>query len=286
VPDSGGVLYIVATPIGNLADISQRALDILKSVDLVAAEDTRHSQKLLAHYGINQQMMALHEHNERERANEIINRVLSGQSIALISDAGTPLISDPGYFLVRMAHDANLRIVPVPGASAMVTALSAAGLPTDHFWFEGFLPAKSAARSKRLAELQQQPATIVFYEAPHRLLETVSAICEAFGGSRRIALLRELTKTYETVMQKSCEEMRAFIELNPEQQKGESVLVVEGNTQPKGEQYSAQVEIEHLLAALLRVMSVREAARTAAELTGHPKNSLYQQALSLADKKT
>lgn len=284
MPDSDGVLYIVATPIGNLADISQRALDILKSVDLVAAEDTRHSQKLLAHYGINPQMMALHEHNERERANEIINRVQSGQSVALISDAGTPLISDPGYFLVRMAHDANIKIVPIPGASAMVTALSAAGLPTDRFWFEGFLPAKAAARASRLAVLQPQPATMVFYEAPHRLLETVSAICEIFGGTRRIALMRELTKTYETVMQKSCDEMREFIEQNPEQQKGESVLVVEGNAQQKDELNSAEVDIEHLLVALLRCMSVREAARTAAELTGHSKNSLYQQALSLAGK--
>lgn len=285
MPDSGGVLYIVATPIGNLADISQRALDILKSVDLVAAEDTRHSQKLLAHYGINQQMMALHEHNERERANEIINRVQSGQSVALISDAGTPLISDPGYFLVRMAHDASIRIVPIPGASAMVTALSAAGLPTDRFWFEGFLPAKAIARARRLTALRQQSATMVFYEAPHRLLETVSAICEIFGASRRISLLRELTKTYETVMQKSCEELCAFIEQNPEQQKGESVLVVEGNVR-EAEPNVAEVDVTRLLSALLRSMSVKEAARTAAELTGHSKNSLYQQALALEDDKS
>jgi 16S rRNA (cytidine1402-2'-O)-methyltransferase len=285
VPDSGGVLYIVATPIGNLADISQRALDILKSVDLVAAEDTRHSQKLLAHYGINQQMMALHEHNERERANEIINRVHSGQSIALISDAGTPLISDPGYFLVRMAHDANIRIVPIPGASAMVTALSAAGLPTDRFWFEGFLPAKANARTRRLAELRQQSATMVFYEAPHRLLETVCAICEIFGARRRISLLRELTKTYETVIQKSCEELCAFIEQNPEQQKGESVLVVEGNVQ-QAEPNIAEVDVTRLLTVLLRIMSVKEAARTAAELTGQSKNSLYQQALALTGDKS
>lgn len=280
--DTNGVLYIVATPIGNLADISQRALDILKSVDLIAAEDTRHSQKLLAHYGINQHMMALHEHNERERANEIINRVKTGQTVALISDAGTPLISDPGYFLARLAHEADIRIVPVPGPSAMVAALSVAGLPTDRFVFEGFLPAKSGARDKHLGLLEHETRTMVFYEAPHRLLETVRAICDSFGPDRRIVLVRELTKTYETIKQKDCRDMVQWIEQNPEQQKGESVLVVEGCKITKDELQTAEIDIEQLLSLLLENMSLKDASNKASELTGISKNTLYKRALHLA----
>ena len=286
MPDTNGVLYIVATPIGNLADISQRALDILKSVDLIAAEDTRHSQKLLAHYGINQHMMALHEHNERERANEIINRVKSGQSIALISDAGTPLISDPGYFLARLAHEANIRIVPIPGPSAMVAALSVAGLPTDKFVFEGFLSAKAGGRDKQLIQLKQETRTMVFYEAPHRLLETVKAICEVFGPDRRIVLVRELTKTYETIKQKDCQAMAEWIEENPEQQKGESVLIIEGNRSMKEDMQTAEVNIDRLLMVLLDNMSLKDASNKASELTGQSKNTMYKRALELSKRES
>lgn len=283
MPDTTGTLYIIATPIGNLADISQRALDVLRSVDLIAAEDTRHSRKLLTHYGINQSMMALHEHNERERAGEIINSVQSGKSVALISDAGTPLISDPGYHLARMAHEAGIKIVPIPGASALVTALSVAGLPTDRFVFEGFLPAKAGNRDKQLHQLRDETRTIVYYEAPHRLLETIRAICDCFGADRRIALARELTKTYETIKQARCDELLNWVEQNSEQQKGESVLVVAGANETDNSSLSVEVDIDKLLTALLAVMSMKDAAHTAAELTGHSKNELYKKALAFKD---
>ena len=192
-------LYVVATPIGNLGDITQRAIDILSGVSLVAAEDTRHSQKLLAHLGVNAKLVSLHEHNERNKAESLINSILSGESIALVSDAGTPLISDPGYILVRTAIESGVSVIPVPGASALIAALSASGMASDRFLFEGFLPAKSSAKLKKLESLKKESGTVIFYESPHRVLATLESMVEVLGPERRIAMARELTKTFETI---------------------------------------------------------------------------------------
>jgi len=194
-----GTLYVVATPIGNLADISERARQVLAAVAVIAAEDTRHSGQLLKHLAISTPMLALHEHNERQASQGIIERLQRGEDVALISDAGTPLLSDPGYLLVGAAHQAGIRVSPIPGASAMLSALSAAGLPTDRFVFEGFLPARAGPRRSRLEALQHEPRTIVYYEAPHRLLESLQDMLDIFGAGRPAVLARELTKIHETI---------------------------------------------------------------------------------------
>jgi 16S rRNA (cytidine1402-2'-O)-methyltransferase len=279
VSDHSGVLYIVATPLGNLGDMSQRAIDILQQVDLIAAEDTRHSKKLLQHFGIDKPMIAFHEHNERDRASGILSQLQAGRHIALISDAGTPLISDPGYPLIRQLHDARIRVVPIPGPSAVITALCAAGLPTDHFCFEGFLPSKAGAREKSLRELARESRTLVFYESPHRLLDTLSAMLQVFGSDRRITLARELTKTFETIRQDTIANMVSWVDANPEQQKGESVLIIEGAGQQASDR--CEVDCEKLLLTLLSCMSVKDAAHHAAQLTGQSKNDLYQRALQI-----
>lgn len=275
-----GALYIVATPLGNLGDITQRAVQVLESVDLIAAEDTRNSQKLLNHFGIKVSMMALHEHNERERADEIITKLQSGLSIALISDAGTPLISDPGYTLVSRLHDEGLQVIPIPGPSALITALSVAGLPTDHFCFEGFLPSKTGAREKALHELKDETRTLVFYEAPHRIVSTLTSLCDIFGEQRLVCLVRELTKMYETIRRDTIVDLLEWVTANPEQQKGECVLVVEGAKASINPEI-AEVEVEVLLSGLLKKMSLKDAAQLAADLTGLKKNALYEQALEI-----
>lgn len=277
--DHSGVLYIVATPLGNLGDMTQRAIATLQEADLIAAEDTRHSKRLLQHFGIDKPMIAYHEHNERDRCTEILNQLQAGKQVALISDAGTPLISDPGYHLVRQAHDAAIRVVPIPGASAVIAALSAAGLATDRFVFEGFPPSKGVARDKYFTQLAQEQRTLVFYESPHRLLGTLRAMQLAFGESRRMTLARELTKTFETIRQDSIANLVAWVDANPEQQKGESVLVVEGAKQTVNEY--CEVDSDKLLSTLLNCMSVKDAAHNAALLTGLGKNELYQRALQL-----
>ncbi len=278
-----GVLYVVATPIGNLGDITQRAVEVLNSVDLIAAEDTRNSQKLLRHFSISVPMMAFHEHNERDQSNEIIRRLQAGESIALISDAGTPLISDPGYELVTLIHQQGLKVVPIPGASALISALSVAGMATDRFCFEGFLPSKVGAREKRLSELKNEPRTLVFYEAPHRILACVESIVTVFGEQRMLTLVRELTKIYETIKRARAQELCDWIRDNPEQQKGECVLVVEG-AEPTEDAEHANIKVETILKALLSKMSVKDAAHMCAELTGKKKNALYEQALLLRDE--
>lgn len=275
-----GVLYIVATPIGNLGDITQRALDILRSVDLIAAEDTRNSQKLLNHFGIRASMMTLHEHNEREQADEIITKLQSGKSIALISDAGTPLISDPGYTLVSRIHAQGIKVTPIPGPSALIAALSVAGLPTDRFCFEGFLPAKTAARDKVLQSLRQETRTMVFYEAPHRLIDTLTSLRDVLGEDRIICLVREITKLYETIRKDSVAAILEWVSENPEQQKGESVLVVEGSTSRKPTN-RVEIEVEALLSHLMQKMSLKDAASVAAAVTGQKKNALYERALEI-----
>ena len=209
---TAGTLYVVATPIGNLDDISARALKILSSVALIAAEDTRHSVRLLQHFGINTPLAACHEHNERDEGNRFITRLQAGDSVALISDAGTPLISDPGYHLVRQARAAGIAVVPVPGACALIAALSAAGLPSDRFIFEGFLPAKAVGRKARLSQLKEEPRTLIFYEAPHRILECLQDMESVFGAERPALLARELTKTFETLKGLPLAELRAFVE--------------------------------------------------------------------------
>ncbi len=274
-----GILYVVATPIGNLDDISRRATQVLAQVARIAAEDTRHSARLLQHLGINTPLVAVHDHNEAGRVQSLIAQLVAGDSLALISDAGTPLISDPGFRLVAAAHEANIQVVPVVGACAAIGALSAAGLPSDRFTFEGFLSAKTTARQTQLRALLHETRTLIFYEAPHRILECVQDMCLVFGGDRRVVLARELTKTFETVRQMTLAELSAWVEQDSNQQRGEIVLVLEGAAENAS--LAAEAEIDALLLKLLKYLPVKQTAQLAAELTGHKKNALYDRALLL-----
>ena len=278
-----GTLYVVATPIGNLDDISARALRVLREVALIAAEDTRHSQRLLQHFGIGTPLAACHEHNERDQGGRFIGRLQAGEDVALISDAGTPLISDPGFHLVRSARAAGIPVVPVPGACALIAALSAAGLPSDRFIFEGFLPAKATGRRQRLEALREEPRTLLFYEAPHRLLESVEDMLAVFGSERPALLARELTKTFETLKGLPLAELREFIAADSNQQRGECVLLVGGWQAPEGEE-AVSAESLRVLDLLLAEMPVKRAAALAAEITGVRKNLLYQAALERQGK--
>jgi len=273
-----GTLYVVATPIGNLEDVSARALRVLAEVALIAAEDTRHSARLLQHFGIATPLAACHEHNERDEGGRFIKRLLAGDDVALISDAGTPLISDPGYHLVRQARSAGIRVVPLPGACALIAALSAAGLPSDRFIFEGFLPAKQAARRARLELLREEPRTVIFYEAPHRILESLEDLEAVFGPERPAVLARELTKTFETLQGLPLGELRSWVAADSNQQRGECVLVVGGWQAPQGDDAIDQ-NARRVLRLLLAEMPVKRAAAVAAEITGIRKNLLYQLAL-------
>ena len=273
-----GTLYVVATPIGNLEDISARALRVLREVSLIAAEDTRHSSRLLAHFGIQTPLAACHEHNEREEGGRLIGRLQGGEDVALISDAGTPLISDPGYHLVRQARAAGVAVVPVPGACALIAALSAAGLPSDRFIFEGFLPAKAAARCARLEALKEEPRTLIFYEAPHRILESLGDFRDVFGGDRIAVLGRELTKTFETLKGLPLSELHAWVEADSNQQRGECVVLVEGWHAPLDER-AVSAEALRVLDLLLAEMPLKRAAAIAADITGVRRNLLYQAAL-------
>lgn len=279
-PGSGrtGILYVVATPIGNLDDLTLRAQRILAEVALIAAEDTRHSSRLLQHLGISTPLAACHEHNERDQGDRFINRLLAGDDIALISDAGTPLISDPGFHLVRSARAAGIRVVPVPGASALIAALSAAGLPSDRFVFEGFLPAKRTQRQARLASLIKEERTLIFYEAPHRVLECLEDMAVAFGAERPAVLARELTKTFETLRDLPLGELRDWVASDANQQRGECVLLVGGWQPPVGEE-SVDEEALRVLDLLLAELPLKRAAALAAQITGVRKNLLYQAAL-------
>ncbi|WP_374440124.1 16S rRNA (cytidine(1402)-2'-O)-methyltransferase [Pseudomonas panipatensis] len=272
-----GTLYVVATPIGNLDDISVRAQRTLREVALIAAEDTRHSLRLLQHFGIETPLAACHEHNEREQGGRFLARLQAGEDVALISDAGTPLISDPGYHLVRQARAAGVRVVPVPGACALIAGLSAAGLPSDRFVFEGFLPAKVAGRRARLEALSEEPRTLIFYEAPHRLLECIEDMALVFGEGRQAVLARELTKTFETIKGLPLGELRDWVAADANQQRGECVLLLAGWQAPEGEAVSA--EALRVLDLLLAELPVKRAAALAAEITGVRKNLLYQVAL-------
>jgi len=269
-----GILYIVATPIGNLDDITLRAKEILSEVDAIAAEDTRHSRPLLQHLGVTTPLFALHDHNEEQKSETVVERLLRGESIALISDAGTPLISDPGYRLVRAAHQAGLEVRPIPGVSAIITALSVAGLATDRFCFEGFLPAKSAARRQQLRLLEDEPRTMVFYESSHRIVATLKDMVEIFGDEREATVARELTKRFETVKQAPLSELEAFVIGDSNQQKGEFVILLSGKREPhSGELDSESRRIVELLG---KDLPVKQASKLAAEITGIKKRLFYQ----------
>ena len=272
-------LYVVATPIGNLRDITLRALDVLTSADTIAAEDTRNTSHLLTHYGISaNRLLALHQHNERGAAEKIIALLQQGQAVALVTDAGSPAVSDPGALLVELVRAAGFRVIPIPGASAAVAALSASGLSAPHFLFYGFLPNKSAARRTALETLLDHPYTLVFYEAPHRILESVADLQAVFGDEREIVLAREITKLFESIHRCKLGEAMTWLESDPNNQRGEFVLLVSAAVaKPDG----LSSEIERVLAVLLNDLPLKQAVQLAVQITGVNKNELYQRALEL-----
>ncbi|WP_412537145.1 16S rRNA (cytidine(1402)-2'-O)-methyltransferase [Marinobacter sp. MIT932201] len=278
-----GTLYVVATPIGNLDDLSPRAARTLASVDVVAAEDTRHSGRLLSHLGVQKRMVALHDHNEKDRTAGILTELQAGRDVALISDAGTPLISDPGYVLVREARAAGHRVSPIPGPCALVAALSVAGLPTDRFLYVGFLPAKRSGRRASLEVLSSEVATLVFYESPHRIMESVRDIADVLGSDREIVLGREITKTFETFYSGSVADVLAELERDPHGNRGEFVVMVRGAAAQAGSEEAATMDVDRMLRVLLAELPVKKVAKMASELTGLSKNELYQRALALKD---
>jgi len=274
---NAGTLYIVATPIGNLADISQRALTILSEVDVIACEDTRHTKKLLSSFSISNKTLSLHDHNERQKQDYVAELLKSGQNVALVSDAGTPLISDPGFHLVRHCRQLGLTVSPIPGACAAISALSVAGLPTDRFAFEGFLPSKSGARKTVFEGILKEPRTLVYYDAPRRIIDTVSDIVEVLGGERYIVIARELTKTFETIYSDNAENILTWLEQDPNQLKGEMVLIIEGAKAQVGQISS---EVEQTLKLLLKELPPKKACAIAAEIYQVNKKVLYELSLS------
>jgi len=273
---SASTLYIVPTPIGNLGDITQRALKVLASVDLIAAEDTRHTGLLLQHFAINARLFALHDHNEQQKAEVLLAKLREGQSIALVSDAGTPLINDPGYHLVRLCREAGIRVVPLPGACAAIAALSAAGLPSDRFCYEGFLPAKSKGRCDTLRELEKEPRTLIFYESTHRLLDSLQDMVAVLGPARYVVLAREITKTWESIHGAPVGELLAWVQEEDNRHKGEMVLIVEGY---HAEEEALPPEALRTLALLQAELPLKKAAALTAEIHSVKKNALYKYAL-------
>ncbi len=274
-----GTLYIVATPIGNLDDITFRAFEVLKSVDFVLAEDTRHSKTLLSHLDISKPIRAFHEHNEREKTKAIISEIYSGKSIALISDAGTPLISDPGYFLVAQAKKEGLKVVPIPGPTALITALSASGLASDSFTFLGFLPSKQTARVKLLIGLVGRTETIIFYESPKRVLATLTDMQTIFGDSREVCLAKELTKAFETIHTGSIPNLIEYLTIDQNHQKGEFVILISATN--KIDLAEAEIQLDSLLPILCAEMGTSKAAKIAAKITGIDKKKCYKKAMDL-----
>lgn len=271
-----GTLYIVATPIGHREDISARALQVLQSVDLIFAEDTRHSMPLLTSLGIKKPMISLHAHNEAHKSEQLIAKLQAGLSCALISDAGTPLISDPGFPLVKQAHAAEIPVVPIPGACALITALSAAGIPCDTFSFFGFLPAKRAARQEKLKTLRPIEHTLVFYESTHRILDSIDDIALIFGEACDMVLAKELTKAFERFITGSCQQIKQWLLEDSNHTKGEFVLIISPRTVEKVDRRH-----EHLLSVLLTDLPLKQAVKLASEITNEPKNELYKIALTL-----
>lgn len=279
-PTAGGTLYVVATPIGNLADMVPRAIETLQTVAVIAAEDTRHSSRLLAHFDIKTPAIAYHDHSDEQRTEQLLRRLQQGENIALISDAGTPLVSDPGYRLVREARKRGIKVAPIPGACALIAALSAAGLPSDRFAFEGFLPAKQTARRAILQSLLKETRTLIFYEAPHRVLESVQDMAEVFGAERELVMARELTKTFETIKSAPAAELAQWIAADSNQERGEIVLMVHGID--KRDEAALDVDVERVMEVLLEELPLKQAAGLGAKLTGLKKNFLYQWALARA----
>jgi 16S rRNA (cytidine1402-2'-O)-methyltransferase len=272
LPSVPATLHVVATPIGNIGDLSPRALETLKSVAAICAEDTRHTRQLLARYGVDKPLVALHEHNEEVVSERLVARLLAGESLALVSDAGTPLVSDPGFRLVRAARAAGVRVSPLPGPCAFIAALSVAGLPSDRFVFEGFLPAKAGARHERLQQLATEPRTLAFYESSHRIESTLADMAAAFGGDRPAVLAREMTKLFETVLDGTLAELAARVAADPDQRRGEFVVLVQG----AGEDADARIaEGRRLYAKLGEHLPPSTAARLAAEISGAPRKALY-----------
>ena len=274
-----GTLFIVATPIGNLDDITFRAFEVLKNVDFVLAEDTRHSKKLLSHLDISKPIRAFHEHNEREKTKAIISEIYSGKSIALISDAGTPLISDPGYFLVAQAKKEGLKVVPIPGPTALITALSASGLASDSFTFLRFLPSKQTARVKLLIGLVGRTETIIFYESPKRVLATLTDMQTIFGDSREVCLAKELTKAFETIHTGSIPNLIEYLTIDQNHQKGEFVILISATN--KIDLTEAEIQLDSLLPILCAEMGTSKAAKIAAKITGIDKKKCYKRAMDL-----
>jgi len=272
-----GTLFVVATPIGNLEDLSPRARQTLADVDLIAAEDTRHTGRLLSHFGVEARLLALHDHNETDRAEMVIRELAAGRSVALVSDAGTPLISDPGYRLVKAAHEAGINVSPIPGPSAMIAALSVAGLATDRFCFEGFLPAKKKGRRDALAGLTNETRTMVFYESVHRMESSVADMVEVFGRARSVFLGREMSKMHEQCISTTLGELSRQVMENEITQKGELVVVVAGTDEPS----SSSLDVDRLLAELAGKLPDKEIAKAVANATGEKRNALYKRLLDL-----
>ncbi|HEY2675610.1 MAG TPA: 16S rRNA (cytidine(1402)-2'-O)-methyltransferase [Steroidobacteraceae bacterium] len=279
-----GTLFVVATPIGNLGDLSTRARDTLQSCGLIAAEDTRHTGILLKHFGIKTPQVSLHDHNERLRATEIIELLRSGKSVALVSDAGTPAISDPGFELVRAAASAGIQVSAIPGPCAAIAALSIGAQPTDRFCFEGFLPARGAARRARLDSLRLEPRTLVFYESPHRVRETLEDCAEVFGEGRAATVVRETTKLHETTYRGSLKELSDIAKTDADFNRGEIVLLIAGAEPPAATETEEQAALDKVLAALLAELPLKQAARLAAQITGARGNETYKRALHLKEQ--
>lgn len=276
-----GTLYVVATPIGNLQDITLRALEVLKAVDVIAAEDTRHTSGLLSHYAIRKKMVAVHEHNEHQSAEQLLARLRAGESVALVTDAGTPGISDPGAVVVDIVREAGIAVVPIPGASAVIAALSASGIRQGGFSFVGFLPASGSQRRKALESLKAQSTTLVFYEAPHRVVESVKDMASTLGAERRITIARELTKTFETFHRCCLGDAAAWLESDPNQQRGEFVLLIE--SLPEVESAEVSESAERVLKLLMAELPLKQAVKLATEITGAKKNALYEHGLKIKD---
>ncbi|GEA50572.1 ribosomal RNA small subunit methyltransferase I [Vibrio inusitatus NBRC 102082] len=271
---STATLYIVPTPIGNLGDITQRAIEVLNGVDLIAAEDTRHTGRLLSHLNVGTRTFALHDHNEQQKAQVLVGKLQEGQSIALVSDAGTPLISDPGYHLVNQCRQAGVRVVPLPGACAVITALSAAGLPSDRFSFEGFLPPKSKGRKDRFLELSKVERTCIFYESPHRIMDSLADMLQVLGPDRQVVLARELTKTFETIQGMPLGELIPWLEEDANRIRGEMVLLVHGYREESSDELPE--EARRTLTILTKELPLKKAAALTAEIYSLKKNALYK----------
>ena len=275
-----GRLYVVATPIGNLGDVTRRAVEVLKGVDLIAAEDTRHTAGLLSHLGVDARTISFHEHNEQQRSQQLVGFLLAGENIALVSDAGTPLICDPGYRIVSACREKGVDVVPIPGASAVIAALSASGLPTDRFLFEGFLPRTQAKRRKRLRRLSHFPSTLVFYESSHRILHCLEDMLAELGEERRVVLARELTKQYETFIDQPLAQLLQTVAADANQQRGEFVVMVAASEN----RVLLPGSVERVLQILVDEMPPNQAARVAARISGQPKRELYQLLLKMKEK--